>query len=94
MTHVIEIEKLGQVPLEQEARLLKSFDAYLSYDDGSAMREHLAAGRSIYFRESNTPAGHVIRENPDGSQQLVRFVDGEEKVVSELLAGLQPRRIN
>ncbi len=83
----VAIEQLGQVPPDQEASLLSAVDAAFSCDEGTAVRAHLAAGRAIYFREENTPAGHVVRKSPDGSRVLVKFTDdGAEVVVAELAA--------
>lgn len=41
--------------------------------------------RPIYFRHTDTPEGHVIKQFPDGSRQLVRFVGLEEQVVKHFL---------
>ncbi|ANA34326.1 hypothetical protein R82526_00878 [Ralstonia mannitolilytica] len=41
--------------------------------------------RPIYFRHTDTPDGHVIKQFPDGSRQLVRFVGLEEQVVKHFL---------
>lgn len=80
----VPIETLGQISAAQEAKLLGTLDAALSADEGRAARQHLAAGRSIYFREALMPPGHVIRKQPDGTCQLVRFTaDGSEELVSE-----------
>lgn len=44
-------------------------------------REHLAAGRPIYYGEDDTPAGLLIKEYPDGRRELVRYHrDGDEVV--------------
>lgn len=83
----VAIEQLGRIPVEQEARLLKDIDNAFSFDEGTAVRAHLAAGRPIYYREADTPAGHVIRKNPDGSRQLVKFTaERAQLIVSELVA--------
>lgn len=44
-----------------------------------------AIDRPIYFRHTDTPEGHVIKQFPDGSRQLVRFVGLEEQVVKHFL---------
>ncbi|MDR5803490.1 hypothetical protein P9292_25940 [Caballeronia sp. LZ001] len=45
----------------------------LQIDDGRAAREHLAAGRPIYYRETDTPAGVCIKKFPDGHREWVTF---------------------
>lgn len=45
----------------------------------------LAIDRPIYFRHTDTPDGHVIKQFPDGSRQLVRFIGLEEQVVKHFL---------
>lgn len=78
------VEKLVAAGADVLIDLLNTIDAALSTDEGTAVRRHLSAGRPVYFREPLTPAGHVIRKNPDGSCQLVRFTaGGSELVVSE-----------
>jgi len=64
----VAIELLGRLSFKQEARLLKDIDIAFSCDEGAAVRAHLAAGRPIYYREADTPAGLVIRKNPDGTR--------------------------
>jgi hypothetical protein len=83
----VAIEQLGDLFGVEEARLLREIDVAFSCDEGTAVREHLAAGRSIYYREESTPAGLVIRRNPDGSRQLVKFTaERTELVICELAA--------
>lgn len=38
-----------------------------------AAKAMLSRGRSISYRERDTPPGHVIREYPDGTKILVRI---------------------
>ena len=57
----------------------QDFEAAVAADAGNAAREHLAAGRPIYYREDDTPAGHVIKHDPAGRRKLVRFVNGVER---------------
>jgi hypothetical protein len=70
-------------PEEQEAFIL-AFEAVLAHDDGAAAKEHLAAGRAIYYREEDTPPGLVIREQPDGRREFVSFAGGHERTVANL----------
>ena len=67
-------------PPEDEA-FWAAFEADLEHDDGEAAKEHLAAGFPIYFRESDTPKGLVIKQHPDGRRELVCFDLSGEKVV-------------
>ncbi|WP_250507111.1 hypothetical protein [Caballeronia sp. GAFFF3] len=64
--------------MDEWIRLLQS-------DDGRAAREHLEAGRAIYYRDADTPIGLCIKKYPDGHRELVRFsVEHGEKFVSSL----------
>lgn len=60
------------------------FEAALANDDGQAAKEHLAAGRPIYYGDDHYPEG-VIKEHPDGSRQLVAVSnEGEVTVIRKL----------
>lgn len=53
----------------------------LERDGNFAVREHLAAGRSVYYTDDETPDGLLIKEHPDGRRELVRFRrDGDEVI--------------
>jgi len=39
-------------------------------DDGRAAKEHLAAGRAIYYKNEKYP-GELVREWPDGRREIV-----------------------
>ncbi|WP_250510316.1 hypothetical protein [Caballeronia sp. GACF4] len=73
----------GRDPLPDDTdewiRLLQS-------DDGRAAREHLAAGRAIFYREPDTPAGLCIKKYPDGHREWVSFdrKTGDEVLVRRL----------
>lgn len=54
------------------------FEAALANDDGQAAKEHLAAGRPIYYGDDRYPE-ELIKEYPDGHKQLV-VVSAEGKV--------------
>ena len=61
-------------------------DEDFAYDDSEA-RAHLAEGRSIFYIEETTPKGLVIREQPDGTRDLVALDDdGGFKVVGPVRA--------
>jgi hypothetical protein len=52
---------------------------------GDAARKHLAAGRPIYTRDTDTPPGHVIKTYPDGRCELLQVNDdGSVQVISSL----------
>jgi hypothetical protein len=56
----------------------------LERDGGFAAREHLAAGRAIYYVEDDTPEGLLIKKYPDGRRELVRHAREGDDVVREL----------
>ena len=54
------------------------------HDDGLAAKQHLAAGRPIYYGDDRYPEG-VIKKYPDGHRQLVTVTpDGEISVIQDL----------
>lgn len=42
----------------------------IANDDGLAAKQHLAAGRSIYYADQRYPGG-LVKKFPDGRKQLV-----------------------
>jgi hypothetical protein len=62
----------------------RGFIASLEAGDDSAARASLAAGVPIYYAEEDTPADGLIKKFPDGSKQLVTFIDGEEVFLRDL----------
>lgn len=60
------MDDLDRVGLEVD------FDRMAFEDDDSAAREMLAAGLPIHIAREDTPAGYVIRIDPDGGEELVR----------------------
>jgi hypothetical protein len=67
---------------DHEAELV--FDRLMSIaleDTGEAAREHLAAGRAVYYGDDAYP-DFVIKEYPDGHKELVDFDDdGKENII-------------
>ena len=53
--------------------------------EGTLSQRPGTLARPIYFRHTDTPEGHVIKQFPDGSRQLVRFIGLEEQVVKHFL---------
>lgn len=50
-----------------------AFDRALRAPSEEAARSMLARGRYVTYLERDTPAGHVVREYPDGTRNLVRI---------------------
>ncbi len=48
----------------------REFESAMMNDDGLAARQHLAAGRPIYYGDNRYPEG-IVKEYPDGHRQLV-----------------------
>jgi hypothetical protein len=77
----LEIGNVDKMASEQASEFRELFTARIPRDDGAAAREHLMAGRPIYYCEDATPEGVSIKEFPDGRRQLVRFDAEGEHVV-------------
>jgi hypothetical protein len=64
-----------------EAFLASSrIEEVLANDDGLAAREHLAAGYPIYYGDDRYP-DDIIKEYPDGRQQLVTVTSTGQIVI-------------
>lgn len=59
---------------------------------GNAARDHLAAGRPIYYREPDTPPGTCIKKYPDGHCELVMFDREKGEVFISQLPERAPQR--
>lgn len=57
---------------------MDAFTQALANDSGDVAKEHLAAGRSVYFGDNQFPDA-VVKEYPDGRRQFVTF-QGEDVV--------------
>lgn len=61
-----------------------AFEIALASDDGLAAKQHLAAGRPIYYGDDCYPDG-LIKKFPYGRKQLVAVSDaGEISVIRDL----------
>jgi len=57
----------------------------IEQDNGQAVKDLLAKGIAVYYSDDETPAGLLIREQPDGNRQLVRVnFDGDDTVIRDL----------
>jgi hypothetical protein len=73
-------------PLSQGEDYLSSIEFVnaLAHDDGLAAKQHLAAGRPIYYGDERYPEG-LIKKYPDGHRQIVSVdPDGKITVVRDL----------
>jgi len=52
--------------------------------DRQAVRENLAAGVPVYYREKETPQDLLIKEYPDGRKELVKFSRAGDTVIRSL----------
>lgn len=63
---------------ENEAFLASpAFERALANDDGLAAKQHLDAGRPIYYGDDRYPNG-LVKKYPDGRKQLVTVSNGGE----------------
>lgn len=70
----IQWDRLKSILLEEE----------LANDDGKAAKEHLAAGRPIYYGDADFPEG-LVKKYPDGRKQLVSVSeDGKITVIRNI----------
>lgn len=74
----------GQDIADPSDTIWREMGRTLRKGDGSAANARLAAGYPIYYSEDDTPAGLVIKENPDGSRQLVRCDPAGDEVILAL----------
>ena len=75
----------GITAAENEAFLASpKFEQFLAHDDGLAAKQHLTAGRPIYYQDDQFPEG-LIRKYPDGHKQLVAVgADATISVIKDL----------
>ena len=60
------------------------FEDAITNDDGLAARQHLTAGRPIYYSDERYPDG-LVKKYPDGRKQLVSVgANGEISVIRDL----------
>lgn len=60
------------------------FERALANDNGLAAKQHLAAGRPIYYGDARYPEG-LVKKYPDGHRQLVSVsAEGEISVIRDI----------
>ena len=65
--------------------LWRTLPGLLAAADDWALRDVLNAGVAAYTSAADTPAGLLIRHDPDGAQHLVRVnLDGPDTVIRRL----------
>jgi hypothetical protein len=83
----LETSKFDELHLlspADEKKFWRAFEKTLSYDDGSAAKGHLAAGRSITYRDPQY-ANQLIQEWPDGRREIIHAgIDGSVTVLRSL----------
>lgn len=62
----------------------REFESAITSDDGLAARQHLAAGRAIYYGDAQYPEG-LAKKFPDGRRQLVSVsAKGDISVIRDI----------
>lgn len=60
------------------------FEVALTNDDGLTARQHLSAGRPIYYGDPRYPEG-LVKKYPDGRKQLVAVNSaGEVSIIRDI----------
>lgn len=79
----LDFSALDMMNETEERRFMTAFTNALAADRGEAAKEHLAAGRAIYYGDDRYRDG-VVKEYPDGRRQLVTFQDDVEVLLRDL----------
>lgn len=80
----LQYEQLGTMKPIEEKMFWSALERKLADDDGSAAKEHLAAGRFITYRDPKH-GNSLVREWPNGSRELVNAdLDGNLTVLKAL----------
>lgn len=70
--------------VNQPVDIWASIEAGMARDGDRAALSHLDAGFPVYLSEGDTPDDAVIKQNPDGSRELVRFDENGERTIKPL----------
>jgi len=79
-------EGIAAADTRQEHEVLEALWKEMGHlkGDRQAVRENLAAGVPVYYREEDTPQGLQIKEYPDGRRELVKFSRSGDTVIQKL----------
>lgn len=66
----LELDQLDSMKPVEEKSFWTILEKTLANDDGAAVKQHLAAGRAVTYRDPGYPGG-IIREWPDGRRELI-----------------------
>jgi hypothetical protein len=78
------MNELTRLVLDHTSDLWPVIEEGLARDGEFAVRDHLSAGFPVYYSESNTPSGLVVKEYPDGRRKLVRHNRIADEVIRSL----------
>ena len=68
---MLQYAQLGAMKPYEEKIFWSILERTLANDDGTAAKEHLAAGRFITYRDPKLSNG-LVREWPDGRRELIK----------------------
>ena len=78
------MNELTRLVLDHTPDLWPVIEEGLARDGEFAVRDHLSAGFPVYYCESDTPSGLVVKEYPDGRRELVRHNRIADEVIRSL----------
>jgi|AGTN01.1.fsa_nt_gi hypothetical protein len=79
----LDFSNIDAMSEAEERRFMTAFTNALSQDKGEAAKDHLAAGRPIYYGDDRFKDA-VVKEYPDGRRQLVTFQADAEVLLRDL----------
>ena len=78
------MNKMNRLAPAEASDLWPVIEKGLANDGEFAVRDHLSAGFPVYYSESDTPAGLLVKEHPDGRRELVRHHRNADEVIRAL----------
>lgn len=77
MNQQLDLATVDALPPPNQRAFWNALEYQLSQDDGRAAREHLEAGRPVFYCDEKYPS-EIIREWPDGKRDLGIVTPGGE----------------